>query len=545
MPHSLLRETHPALYEELVSMVDGSHPAAISAGSPKKAIWEGACKHIWEAPVKSRTGQHTGCPYCANQATLAGFNDLSTSHPDLANEWHLLNAIPVEHVRASSAKPALWTCPNKHTWTATPITRTRHNRSCPTCKQEARETARSPKKRPTPTQGVCPAGHKWELSATTIKRHADRGTILCPLCRGTIPEGKPSTLDTHPHLQEEWATTNTKHLSDLTPGSAEMILWRCANNPQHSWSARLYTRTRAKNPSGCPTCANRTSKAQQTVLTHLRTWLPETAVEENNRTILNGLELDIYLPDHNLAVEYNGVYWHTEEQGKGKWSHHHKWQACHNLGIQLIQIWEDDWERNPELVLATLQHKLGINNQPSVMARKTTVTELSTTEAATFLNENHLQGSATGSIRLGLRTTADQLVAVLVAKREHNGTVLNILRYATSRKVPGGFTKLLTHAERTYQPETVITFSDHTISDGSLYKNNQFQADAELAPDYSYVVGQQRVHKFNYRLKRFHDDPNLLWQENLSESQLATLNGLPRIWDAGKTRWKRTTQVWD
>lgn len=131
------------------------------------------------------------------------------------------------------------------------------------------------------------------------------------------------------------------------------------------------------------------------------------------------------------------------------------------------------------------------------------------------------------------------VLAVMVLKREPgtNGKTLNLLRFATSVNVVGGFTKLLKHVEKEYAPESIITFSDNCVSDGGLYLNNSFTVAAELAPDYKYVVKGERVHKFQYRLKRFREDPNLIFEEGLSERELAQLNNLPRIWDAGKIKW--------
>ena len=83
----------------------------------------------------------------------------------------------------------------------------------------------------------------------------------------------------------------------------------------------------------------------------------------------------------------------------------------------------------------------------------------------------------------------------------------------------------------------IVTFSDHEVSDGGLYQTLGFTLDKELKPDYRYVVDGRRVHKFNYRLKKFRNDPNLEYQEGLSERELALLNGIPRVWDCGKTRW--------
>ena len=110
----------------------------------------------------------------------------------------------------------------------------------------------------------------------------------------------------------------------------------------------------------------------------------------------------------------------------------------------------------------------------------------------------------------------------------------------TAYSVPGGFTKLLKAAQGIYPEYPFITFSDHMVSDGGLYAASGFVADKELAPDYAYMVNGARQHKFGYRLKRFRTDPSLLWEEGKTERELADLNNLTRIWDAGKTRWVKS-----
>lgn len=250
--------------------------------------------------------------------------------------------------------------------------------------------------------------------------------------------------------------------------------------------------------------------------------------------------MDIYIPKKKLAIEYNGVFWHSEKAGKNKTYHYDKWLAVKNAGIQLIQIWEDEWNRNPEQVKTMLLHKLGINNQEKVFARQTTVGKLAESDVESFLNTNHIQGFASGSYYVGLRERdTNALVAVMVLKNQPSNT-LNIIRYATSKHVVGGFTKLLKNAETLYKPTRFITSSDHCISDGGLYENNGFIVDKELPPDYRYVVRAERKPKSDYRVKRFREDPLLQWQEGLTVSELAELNNISRIWDAGKTRWVKT-----
>lgn len=85
---------------------------------------------------------------------------------------------------------------------------------------------------------------------------------------------------------------------------------------------------------------------------------------------------------------------------------------------------------------------------------------------------------------------------------------------------------------------TIVTFSDHCVSDGELYSKLGFTYDKETAPDYKYIVNDERKHKFGYRLKRFRNDPDLRHVKGMTEKELAQLNGLERIWDCGKTRWE-------
>jgi hypothetical protein len=260
---------------------------------------------------------------------------------------------------------------------------------------------------------------------------------------------------------------------------------------------------------------------------------PQTSV----RNVIAPYELDFYLPELKIAVEFNGVYWHSEKH-KDRNYHYAKWKKCQDIGVQLIQIWEDDWNQRKDIILSSLQRKLRVSNDKRVYARNTQLAILDTDAARSMLDSHHIQGFASGSYYLGLKDKAtDELVAVMVLKNNSKNE-LDIIRYATSANVTGGFSKILKYVLKEYSPESIITFSDHCISDGSLYSNNGFIVDKEIRPDYSYLVLSKRVHKFGYRVQRFESDPNLVYQDGLSESQLADLNGLLRVWDAGKTKWR-------
>lgn len=539
-------------------MNDNKAPELLTTGSSLAVNWRCLEGHEYEAKIANRTILGRNCPYCAGRYALTGVNDIATTNPEVMKYWdYEMNTLKPEEVKKSTHKEFHWICEQRHQWLAMPYYLTDRHQFCPFCSgkrvipgETDFATVYSEKLKfwnyekniilPTEVSArntmivnwKCQAGHEWTGKVDSLTG--------CAKCLGRKGLKGFHGLDVlYPHLLLEWDyEKNDKEPSKYSYGSSQRVWWKCEKG--HSWDAPVCKRT-GKNVTNCPTCAltYSTSKAEGDICKYLESVGLE--VETSNRTILEqGQELDIYIASKNVAIEYNGIYWHSEAFRKDRKYHHDKWLACKDKGIQLIQIWEDEWNRNPEQIKRMLAHKLGISNERKVFARKTTVVELDKAQTELFLNENHVQGYASGSYYLGLKDKSDdEIVSVLVLKKEAGteGKTLNIIRYATNANVVGGFTKLLKHAAKQYQPESFLTFSDNCVSDGGLYENNGFIADKELPPDYMYVVGNIRRHKFGYRISKFKSDPKLLWEEGLTERQLAELNGLKRIWDAGKTRW--------
>jgi hypothetical protein len=561
---TLLKDSHPDLYNQINSVPDGILPEHLSSGSTRKLEWKCPKDHLYLATVTNRTLLGRGCPYCAGRYPIVGENDIATTNPEVMKFWdHETNTQLPEATKKATNKLLHWICEKQHRWTSVPANLTLNKQYCPYCsgkklipgetdfasvypekvylwdhgKNEVKPHEVSAKNAAL-IHWKCPFNHEWEASVYTLA--ITEGTTGCPHCAGRKGlRGFNDLASLYPELLAEWNyEKNDKQPSEHSYGSGHVAWWKCAKN--HEWETKINKRT-GKNRINCPTCALElsVSKNEQEVYDFILTL--GVQAEQSNRQLLNdGKELDIYIPSKNIAIEYNGIYWHSDAIRKDQNYHYDKWLACKDKGIQLIQIWEDEWNRNPEQIKRMLAHKLGISNERKVFARKTTVVELNKVQTELFLNENHVQGYASGSYYLGLKDKSnDELVSVLVLKNEAGteGKTLNIIRYATSANVVGGFTKLLSYATKAYSPEGYITFSDHCVSDGGLYANHSFVADKELPPDYMYVVGNVRKHKFGYRLKRFKDDPKLLWEEGLTERELADLNGLKRIWDAGKTRW--------
>lgn len=471
----------------------------VSAGSNKKVWWLCPEGHDWEALVTSLTAGQD-CPYCSGNRVWEGFNDLATTVPTLAAQWHpTKNSITPQEISSGSNKKVWWLCPSGHEWQAQ-VNNRKNGSGCFQCSY---------------TEG------KRQLTVSTPKPNVDDFATLFQ------------------SIAAEWHPTKngTYRPNMFKKGSDHRSWWECSVG--HEWEAKIADRTHYQ--TGCPFCSLSiyVSKGEQQIVDFILSL--KLKVEQSNRSILDGSEIDIWVAEKRIGIEFNGVYWHNDSRKTTKY-HYNKWLIAKNKGIQLIQIWEDDWNRNSQLIKDMLAYKLGVSSLPKIFARKTSVVEMNKTEVQKFMEANHVQGFASGSYYLGLQDTENNnIVAVIILKNEAktDGKSLNIIRYATSSNVVGGFTKLLTYAEKTLLPDRFVTFSDHTISDGGLYSNNGFTADKELPPDYMYVINSVRKHKFGYRVKRFKNDENLLWEEGLTESELAKLNNLNRIWDAGKTRWVR------
>ena len=550
-------EWHPTYNENI-------EPQHVFVKSNKVFWWLGKCGHEWDSLVSARTHQNDECPFCRGLQVLVGFNDLASQRPDIAVDWHPTQNgnLTTEMVTQGSGQKVWWLGKCSHEWEMRISSRTINNQGCPTCANRkiligfndfsSINPLLSSEWHPTkngdltaeqvsPVSGkkvwwLGKCGHEWEAQISNRVSTLSM-TGHCPICAGQkVLVGFNDLASQNPVIAAQWHPTKNGALTPMqfTTGSDKRVWWVC--DKDHEWEAPIHGR--ARNNLGCAQCYAKTfvSKGEQDIADFIVSLGLD--IVQSDRKTLKRKELDIVVPERKVAIEFNGVFWHSEPAGKDKDYHRDKWLAAKEVGIQLIQVWEDEWDRNPEQIKRMLAHKLGFSTGKRVFARKTVVREISKAEAEVFLNENHVQGYAAGSYYLALFEKSDIKIPIaLLVLRKENANDLNIIRYATNANVVGGFTKLLKYAEKTYSPDMFITFSDHCVSDGGLYANNGFVADKELAPDYRYVVNGERKHKFGYRLKRFKDDPALQWFDGLTERELADVNGIARIWDAGKTRW--------
>lgn len=266
-----------------------------------------------------------------------------------------------------------------------------------------------------------------------------------------------------------------------------------------------------------------------------------TDVIGNSKKIISPLELDIFIPSLNLAIEYCGLYWHSETS-KDKNYHFNKQKKCNKKGIRLITIFEDEWLEKQSQVKGYLKSVLK-KNEIKFFARKIELKEVPKSEAQIFLETNHIQGSARFEIAFGLYHE-NELMAIITGgphhRQGHNHIfVLNRLAFKYDVSIAGGSSRLLKsliNYAKMKGFKKLLSWSDNRFSEGRVYQSIGFTLENEHAPDYSYIKGQTRISKQSCQKKALIKKGAIGTMEN-TEQELAATLGLMRIWDCGKKAW--------
>lgn len=250
---------------------------------------------------------------------------------------------------------------------------------------------------------------------------------------------------------------------------------------------------------------------------------------ENNRTILNGKELDIYLPELNIAIEFNGLIWHSERFLDDKNRHHWKYIECQKQGITLYTIWEHEWSLARES-LEQFLIKL-VTPKKRIYARKCNVIEDPNLLEA-FIQKHHLQGSAPSHTYLGLEYEGEIVMAISIGNHHRKGSECSVLNRVcfSDYNVVGGLERLLKRIS-----VDLITWSDNRYSPiGNMYRNSGFELEEELKPDYFYCDSNGNAYSKQSKKKSVTGCP-----KDKKEWEWCWENGLYRVWDCGKKRWVR------
>lgn len=260
-------------------------------------------------------------------------------------------------------------------------------------------------------------------------------------------------------------------------------------------------------------------------------------IEVNTRSIINPYELDIYLPDYKLGIEFNGVFWHSE-LNKNKNYHNFKRLECKNKNIELLQIWEDDWKYKNDIIKSILINRLGksINN---IGARKCEIKEVSSILSKKFLNENHIQGWSVSKYRFGL-FYKDELVSLITFSKgrvnlNSNKDEYELVRYCNKLNfnVVGGLSKLYKHFIKIENPKVLISYCDQDLFKGDSYIKLGMKLDSHSI-NYYWCDGRIRWNRWNFRKDKLVKDG---FDQNMSEYEIMMSRGWYRCWGSGNNKY--------
>lgn len=252
-------------------------------------------------------------------------------------------------------------------------------------------------------------------------------------------------------------------------------------------------------------------------------------VETSNRSLINPYELDIYIPDRKLAIEFDGMYWHSE-RFKEKNYHQKKSILCIEKGIRLIHVPELVWDKRTRFIKSIIKNALGLTEN-KIYARDTQVTEIDSLSYRIFLNENHMQGAIDSRYKYGLLYNGELISVMGFGDSRFKKNEQELHRFCSKMdwNVVGGFQKLLKHSGF-----HGISYVDLNFFDGSGYKEAGFEFVSYTEPSYVWLSCETGMVYSRYQTQK-HKLAKLLefFEPTLSENDNMMLNGYIKIYDSG------------
>jgi len=291
----------------------------------------------------------------------------------------------------------------------------------------------------------------------------------------------------------------------------------------------------------CPNCGSHSgvSKPEKELVDFIKSF--GFKVVENSKKIIAPQEVDIFIPELKIGFEYNGLYWHSEQNIKDQNYHLKKLENCLQKGIILIQIFEDEWLFKQDIVKSRITQILNVNSNTTIYARNCNIKQIDSSEKNDFLNLYHLQGSDSASIKLGAFYNGI-LVSVMTfscgniskgSSKQDDVWELSRFCSRTDYRVIGIASKLLTYFKRNFSWKRIYSYADRRWSVGNLYTKIGFNLTHITKPNYWYLKNYRRLHRFNLR-KKHNESPGI------PEWVLRQNEGYHRIWDCGSLRFDLT-----
>jgi len=287
----------------------------------------------------------------------------------------------------------------------------------------------------------------------------------CPLCKAS--KLSKSQLFTHADcLAKFMAAHNGRYNYSKVKykRSTDKVTIICSKHgefkqtPVSHWSGR-----------GCASCSHSGASESELRFRAAVQSVYKGTIHCGDKTLLDKKELDLYLPEVQLGIEFDGTYWHSGDRVKSRRQHLDKFNEARSKGVRVLFIREDEWDNKPEIVLSIIRNATG-GNSTKIYARKCEIMELGTKDYLAFCNENHLQGAVGASKKLGLYYEGNLVALAGFSKSSKYGYMLARFSVKLNTSVVGGLSKLMTAFG-----EPVYTYCDKRMFGGLGYLSAGFE----------------------------------------------------------------------
>lgn len=250
----------------------------IPSSTSKVVNWKcNTCNMLWQQSLNSITSKRKTdktCPYCSHKRPSPFYN-FATEFPPLAQEWdYELNSKSPTEYTPHSAEKVYWKCQNNHRWQNVIKFRTRY-----------------------------------------FDKHMSSGQPLCPYCNHRRVSTTYNLVVEFPNIAKQWDYIKNGSLTPLevSPKSHLKVWWKCEYNPNHSWQCSIANRTLLGR--GCPICSKTFSISfpSRALYYYLKPYFHDCEMEYR---IFGTYTLDLYIPSYKIIIEYDGYYYHSDEQSK-------------------------------------------------------------------------------------------------------------------------------------------------------------------------------------------------------------------------------------
>jgi len=308
----------------------------------------------------------------------------------------------------------------------------------------------------------------------------------------------------------------------------------------------LYNRTLNDRIENICTICNPISQNSSIKETELRNFIENDLNINTTKIKVNKKEIDIYLLDYKLGIEFDGLYWHSEARKTKNNYHLNKTELCEAQDIQLLHVFEDEWIFKKEIVKSIIKSKLEIFDN-KILGEKCQIREIDSKLSSNFLDINHIEGNVNSNIKIGLFYN-DELVSLMTFGEKRpmdNKTNIDgeyeMLRFCNklNTQVIGGACKMLNYFIKTYNPKSIVTFADRRYSNGDLYKNMGFEFVCNTEPNYYFFKTSEMI---RYCAFEFRNDVLVKEGYDLTktEDQIIVESGYLKIYDCGYMKFKQT-----